>query len=75
MSYIKDIIYIISFIGVSIGWYIEVHDKNTKLETDVAALTAGQTEIKALLKEDQERDVKQSELNGQFVMYIKLDSE
>lgn len=67
ISKAKDIIYILSFIGALVGWYVSSSSQKAVLEKIVKDNTTQLIEVQKQLK-------LQYEINGRILMYIELDS-
>jgi len=67
ISKIKDIVYILSFVGVLIGWYTTASVDKALLTKAVEDLTLEVSQINTALDA-------QLEFNGKILQYIEMDN-
>lgn len=68
---------LIYLIGLIVGGSIYVNKLQNKIDNqnvEILRLESTQKDLIDRIKEQDQRDIKQAELNGQFTLYIKLDS-
>ena len=72
MKYIKDIVYVVMFLAVVVGWITTSTNKRTEMKATIEANTkAIENTIKATEKFN-EYIIQQSELNGKIIQYMAV---
>lgn len=67
----RDIVFIILFLGTSVGWIITSSNNKTKTKVVLEETTKAVNELKDEMKEVNKTLQKQAELNGQIIQYMK----
>jgi hypothetical protein len=71
MEKFRDIVFIILFLGTSVGWIITATNNKTKTKVVLEETTKAVNELKAEVKEVNKTLQKQAELNGQIIQFMK----
>ena len=73
MTMIRDIVFIILFLGSVGGWIRSETRSDTKLEVQVEVLNTKVTEISKQLEKTNDILSEQQRLNGQIIQYMSMD--
>jgi hypothetical protein len=71
MEKFRDVVFIILFLGTSVGWIITATNNKTKTKVVLEQTTQAVNELKIEVKEVNTTLQKQAELNGQIIQYMK----
>jgi len=71
MEKFRDVVFIILFLGTSVGWIITSSNNKTKTKVVLEETTKAVNELKAEVKEVNKTLQKQAELNGQIIQFMK----
>jgi hypothetical protein len=71
MEKFRDVVFVILFLGTSVGWIVTASNNKTKTKVVLEQTTQAVNELKAEVKEVNNTLQKQAELNGQIIQYMK----
>jgi len=71
MTKFRDVVFVILFLGTSVGWIITSSNNKTKTKVVLEETTKAVNELKAEVKEVNKTLQKQAELNGQIIQFMK----
>lgn len=71
---IKDIIYVLSLVGVIITWRVDKARTQAVVETNMVNLMEEVEDINAKLDRHETYWINQNEINGRVITYIDIDS-
>jgi hypothetical protein len=75
MTKIKDIVFIILFLATAIGWLSSALSKKNDYKNALENNTKAVIELKQQIKELNDYNKNQAELNGKFIQYMDMDSK
>ena len=72
MKYIKDIVYVVMFLAVVVGWITTSTNKRTEMKATIEANTKAIENTITATEKFNEYIIQQSELNGKIIQYMAV---